>query len=93
MGPRVDEIRDILCLVDGNQGQVLTDFVVEWTKTQMDLMPMNGRYWVMYFNGLLMKDGVGGSLVFMSPLGEQLWHAVQLHFQASNNMAEYEAYA
>lgn len=46
----------------------------------------------MYFDGSLMKEGIGGSLVFMSPLGEQLWHVVQLHFQASNNMAEYEAY-
>ena len=65
---------------------------MEWTETQMELMPMNGRYWVMYFDGSLMKEGIGGSLVFMSPLGEQLWHVVQLHFQASNNMAEYEAY-
>jgi hypothetical protein len=44
----------------------------------------------MYFNGSLMKEGVGGGLVFVSPLGEQLRYAPRLHFQASNNVAEYE---
>jgi ribonuclease HI len=50
-----------------------------------------GKYWIMYFDGSLMKEGARGSLVFVSPLGEQLWYTVRLHFQASNDVAEYEA--
>jgi ribonuclease HI len=38
-----------------------------------------------------MKTGAGAGLLFISPLGEHMRYAVRLHFQASNNMAEYEA--
>jgi ribonuclease HI len=38
-----------------------------------------------------MKTGAGASLLFISPLGEDMRYAVRLHFPASNNMAEYEA--
>lgn len=71
--------------------QVLTDFVAKWTKTQMESTPTNGRYWVMYFVGSLMKEGAVSGLVFISPSREQLRYAVRLHFQASNIVAEYEA--
>lgn len=53
---------------------------------------MNDRSWVMYFDGSLMKVGDDVGLVFVSPSGEQLQYTVRLHFQASNNMAEYEAH-
>jgi hypothetical protein len=45
----------------------------------------------MHFDGLLTKERVGASLVFMSPSGEQLWYTVWLHFQASNNVNECES--
>jgi ribonuclease HI len=38
-----------------------------------------------------MKTGVGAGLVFISPLGVKMRYAIQLHFPASNNVAEYEA--
>ena len=45
----------------------------------------------MYFDGSLMKEGAGVGLVFVSPLGVRMEYMVQLHFPASNNVAEYEA--
>jgi ribonuclease HI len=38
-----------------------------------------------------MKEGVGVSLVFISPLGMHMEYLVRLQFSASNNAAEYEA--
>jgi ribonuclease HI len=45
----------------------------------------------MYFEGSLMKTGVGAGLLFISPLREHVRYVLCLHFPASNNMAEYEA--
>jgi ribonuclease HI len=45
----------------------------------------------MYFDGSLTKKGVGGGVVFVSPLGEQLQYAIRIHFLTSNNVAKYEA--
>jgi ribonuclease HI len=45
----------------------------------------------MYFDGSLMKTGVGAGLLFISPLGKHLRYVLRLHFLASNNVAEYEA--
>lgn len=39
----------------------------------------------------LMKEGSGGVLLFILPLGEQQRYTIRLHFQASNNVVEYEA--
>lgn len=46
---------------------------------------------MMYFDGLLMKKGVGAGLVFISPHGVRMKYAIRLFFPTSNNMAEYEA--
>jgi ribonuclease HI len=45
----------------------------------------------MYFDGSLMKAGVGTGLLFILPLGVHMRYAIRLHFAASNNVAEYEA--
>jgi ribonuclease HI len=45
----------------------------------------------MYFDGSLMKTGVGAGLLFISPLGKHVRYVIRLHFPASNNVAEYEA--
>jgi ribonuclease HI len=45
----------------------------------------------MYFDGSLMKTGVGAGLLFISPLGKHVRYVLCLHFSASNNVAEYEA--
>jgi len=45
------------------------------------------EYWTMYFDGLLMKKGVGVGPVFVSPLGVRMRYIVRLHFPSSNNVA------
>ena len=73
------------------KSQVLADLVVEWTEVQMPPVVINQEYWTMYFDGSLMKKGIGVGLVFVSPLGVRMRYMVHLHFPSSNNVAEYEA--
>jgi ribonuclease HI len=73
------------------KSQVLADFVAEWVDTQLPTAPIQLELWTMFFNGSLMKTGVGAGLLFISPLGKHLRYVLRLHFPASNNVAEYEA--
>jgi ribonuclease HI len=73
------------------KSQVLADFLAEWTDTQLLMAPIQPELWTMYFDGSLMKTGVGAGLLFTSPLEEHVCYVLRLHFPASNNMAEYEA--
>jgi hypothetical protein len=50
------------------KSQVLVDFLVEWTNTQLPPAQIQAELWTMYFNGSLMKTGAGAGLIFMSPL-------------------------
>jgi ribonuclease HI len=73
------------------KSQVLADFVAEWVDTQLPAAPIQSELWTMFFDGSLMKTGVGAGLLFISPLGKHLRYVLRLHFPASNNVAEYEA--
>jgi hypothetical protein len=71
--------------------QILADFVVEWTDTQLPPLRIQAECWTLYFDGSVMKTGAGAGLLFIWPLGEHMRYTIRLHFPASNNMAEYEA--
>jgi hypothetical protein len=73
------------------KSQILADFIAEWTDTQLPPSQIQAKCWTLYFDGSVMKTGVGAGLLFVSPLGKHMRYAVRLHFPASNNMAEYEA--
>jgi ribonuclease HI len=73
------------------KSQVLADFVIEWTEIQTPPAPIEHETWIMYFDGSVMKEGAGVSLVFISPLSVRMEYMLRLHFTASNNVAEYEA--
>jgi ribonuclease HI len=73
------------------KSQVLTDFLAEWTDTQLPTALIQAELWTMYLDGSLMKTGAGAGLLFISPLREHVRHVIRLHFPASNNVAEYEA--
>ena len=73
------------------KSQVLADFVAEWTDTQLPPAQIQAECWTMYFDGSLMKTGVGVGLLFISPLGVHMRYMIRLHFATSNNVAEYEA--
>jgi ribonuclease HI len=45
----------------------------------------------MNFDGSKMLGGLGTSVVLTSPKGDKLQYVLQMHFCASNNIAEYEA--
>jgi ribonuclease HI len=45
----------------------------------------------MYFDGSMTKTRAGVGLLFISSLGVHMRYVIQLHFVASNNIAEYEA--
>src|SRR3954464_1265127 len=49
------------------------------------------NYWRMHFDGSKMKMGLGAGIVLNSPKKDQLKYVLQIHFAASNNVAEYEA--
>jgi hypothetical protein len=73
------------------KSQVLADFIMEWTETQMPPAAIDEECWMMYFDGSLMKQGAGLGLVFVSPLGVRMRYVIRVHFPTSNNVAEYEA--
>ena len=57
----------------------------------MPLAVIDQEYWMMYFDGSLMKKGASTGLVFISPLRVGKRYMVGLHFSSSNYVAEYEA--
>jgi ribonuclease HI len=73
------------------KSQILVDFVTEWTDMQLPPLQIQAELWTLYFDGSVVKTGVGAGLLFISPLGEHMRYAVRLHLPTSNNMAEYEA--
>ena len=69
----------------------MTDFVADWTEA-METTPMpESEYWIMHFDGSKMKEGAGAGVVLKSPKGDMMEYVLQIHFNASNNMAKYEA--
>jgi ribonuclease HI len=49
------------------------------------------EHWIMYFDGALNLEGAGTGVLLVSPQGEQLKYVLQIHYNASNNRAGYEA--
>jgi ribonuclease HI len=53
--------------------------------------PPNTYVWKMFFDGAYSKESVGVGVVFVSPYQETTSLSYKLEFEATNNMAEYEA--
>src|SRR3954469_20610167 len=51
----------------------------------------DSQFWQMHFDGSKMMTGLGAGVVLTSPKGDKLEYVLQIHFAASNNVAEYEA--
>src|ERR1044071_5873735 len=73
------------------KSQALADFLVDRAETQYDPPALGLDCWRMHFDGSKMKSGLGAGVVLTSPRGDQLHYVLQIHFAASNNVAEYEA--
>ena len=76
---------------DTIKSQAVADFLVDWTEAQDSTPIPNPEYWLMHFDGSKMLNGSGAGVTLKSPKGEELQYVLQIHFKATNNMAEYEA--
>ena len=76
------------------KGQVLADFVMEFTSAALDENDQNMTdlpIWKLSVDGASNAQGSGAGLVLTSPEGIDIEYALIFGFQASKNMAEYEA--
>src|SRR3954469_4325013 len=73
------------------KSQALADFLVDWAETQYLPPAPDSTHWRMHFDGSKMRTGFGAGVVLTSPKGDKLKYVLQIHFAASNNVAEYEA--
>lgn len=76
---------------DAIKSQALPDFLVDWAEMQYEPPLPDSNYWRMHFDGSKTKIGLGAGVVLTSPKNDQLRYVLQVHFAASNNVAEYEA--
>ncbi|SPT16845.1 unnamed protein product [Triticum aestivum] len=73
------------------KSQALPDFLVDWAETQYLPPTPDSTHWRMHFDGSKMRTGLGDGSVLTSTKGDKLRYVLQIHFAASNNIAEYEA--
>ena len=76
---------------DAIKSQVLVDFIADWTEAPPNTPVPESEAWVMHFDGSKQINGSGAGVTLKSPTGEELNYVLQIHFNATNNMAEYEA--
>jgi ribonuclease HI len=89
------------------KSQVLADFIAEWTPAPsvpggpdhgLDPPPpevrapvFTGPHWTLFYDGSARNKKAGAGMVLIDTNGEQVKYMVLLDFEATNNMAEYEA--
>jgi hypothetical protein len=73
------------------KAQALSDFVAEWTETQIPPNERELEYWTINFDRSLQLHGEGAGIMVTSPKGESFKYILQMHSPASNNATEYEA--
>ena len=72
------------------KSQAIADFLAEWIEQQLATQ-VHSEHWTMFFDGSKMLNGSGAGVVLVSPRGDRLSYVLQIHFDSSNNEAEYEA--
>ncbi|SPT18504.1 unnamed protein product [Triticum aestivum] len=72
------------------KSQEIADFLVKWIEQQVPTQ-IQSEHWTMFFDGSKMLNGSGAGIVLVSPRGDKLSYVLQIHFDSSNNEAEYEA--
>ncbi len=73
------------------KSQALSVFITEWTETVSPPPERELEYWTINFDGSLQIQGTGARILVTPPKGESFKYVMQMHFPASNNVAEYEA--
>ena len=69
----------------------MTDFLIDWMEAQQPEALRDQKKWLLYFDGAMSYEGAGAGVVLVSPSGDKLRYVLQIHFTATNNVAEYEA--
>ena len=82
--------KEVLCLtfvlrtpIKGEDGK--EDF------PDQDILNAKLGVWKMYFDGVVNQYGNGIGVLLITPYGSHIALAVKLNFEATNNIAEYEA--
>ena len=82
------------------KGSIVLDFCVENPVERKDgredfpdedVLDIELGAWKMYFDGVVNRYGNGIGVLLITPKGSHIPLAVKLNFEATNNMAEYEA--
>jgi hypothetical protein len=72
------------------KSQALTDFIAEWTDSDLQGIDELPDHWVMYFDGSYTLKGAEAGVMLIPPEGDVMKYAIQLKFSAINNIAEYK---
>ncbi|GKV33305.1 hypothetical protein SLEP1_g41831 [Rubroshorea leprosula] len=72
------------------RAQALVDFIIECTPGNSIPTPEPNN-WTLYVDGASSSKGSGACALLMGPDGYRSEHALKFNFDATNNMAEYEA--
>ena len=91
MGHRSGSLHHLLPARTAIKSQALADFLVDWAETQYLPLAPDSTHWRMHFDDSKMRTGLGAGVVLTSPKGDKIKYVLQVHFAASNNVAEYEA--
>ncbi|VFQ64159.1 unnamed protein product [Cuscuta campestris] len=89
------EVKDLLAVGHIREGQALADFLVELTGLEPEAGPSHTvePWWDMAVDGASGPKGCGAGVVFTTPEGFRIYHALIFNFRLTNNEAEYEALA
>ncbi|GKV43074.1 hypothetical protein SLEP1_g50414 [Rubroshorea leprosula] len=79
-----------LVLRSAIRAQALVDFIVECTPCPSTSNP-EPNDWTLYVDGASSSKGSGAGALLIGPEGYRSEHALKFNFDATNNMAEYEA--
>ncbi|GKV31526.1 hypothetical protein SLEP1_g40206 [Rubroshorea leprosula] len=72
------------------RAQALADFIVECTPGN-SIPTLEPNDWTLYVDGASSSKGSGAGALLIGPDGYRSEHALKFNFDATNNMAEYEA--
>ncbi|GKV49108.1 hypothetical protein SLEP1_g55875 [Rubroshorea leprosula] len=73
------------------RGQALADFVVEYTSDEENT-DVEVEQWTLYVDGAFNSKGSRAGVVLIGPENFRSEHTLKFNFEATNNMAEHEAF-
>lgn len=75
----------------GNYAILSNSIVLPNDKVDQNIGDLKDKVWYMYFDGASSRHGKGARIILKSPLGHIFKFVYRLEFEATNNVAKYEA--